>query len=317
MKLLFCTLPLRAYLSPESQARGMPSPGERSRLWRWLVEHGFDGIDLGETYLNFYEAPDAELEAVGREVREHGLETGALTVLRKIITPPAAEAVQSENRRKLRRAVQAAAIAGAPIVNISISPQPWEVGVWEQDLRGQADPVASSKRARDEDYRHAAEFLTTLSVEAERQHVGLTLELHQNSIVDTPDSMLRLLHRIDHPNVKANPDLGNFYFAYATPDGSWEDVIQKLASHTVFWHVKNILRVYVASDDRASFYNMPLDQGMIDYRRAVRMMADDGFDGYISIEMASGGDPFASILAGKRYLDEVREEIRINRRIGE
>jgi hypothetical protein len=34
-------------------------------------------------------------------------------------------------------------------------------------------------------------------------------------------------------------------------------------------------------------------------------MKEGGFDGYISIEMASAGDPFACILAGKRYLDEI------------
>lgn len=309
MKTLLCTLPLRAYISEPSRDCGIPSPHERKQLWTWLHTHSFDGVDLGETWLNFYEAPEDELAAIGREARDHDLEIGALTVLRKIITPPADPHVQFANHRKLRRAIHAAEIMGVPIVNMSISPEPWEVGVREQDLRGQADPVAGSKRAHNEDYRHAAEFLTGLSIEAEHRGVSLTLELHQNSIVDTPDSMLRLLHRIDRPNVKANPDLGNFYFSYAVPDGSWEDVITKLAPHTDFWHVKNIQRVYVETEDRAHLFNVPLDQGMIDYRRALMMMVDGGFDGYISIEMAGAGDPFACIRAGKIYLDELIKDM--------
>ena len=49
---------------------------------------------------------------------------------------------------------------------------------------------------------------------------------------------------------------------------------------------------------------------MIDYRRALRIMRDGGFDGYISIELATGADPFNAILSGKRYLDEMaRDEI--------
>ncbi|MBI4552751.1 MAG: sugar phosphate isomerase/epimerase [Candidatus Latescibacteria bacterium] len=309
MKLLFCTLTLRPYLEPASRERGIPSPDERRRVWDWLVAHGFDGIDLGETWLNFYDAPDDELVAVGQEVRDHGLAIGAVTVLRKIITPPADEHVQIENRRKLRRAVEAAALVGAPIVNMSISPEPWQVKVREQDLRGQADPVASSTRADEEDYRIAAEFLASLALDAEQQHIGLTLELHQNSIIDTPDRMLHLLRHIDHPNVKVNPDLGNFYFAFATPPCSWEDAVTQLARHTDFWHVKNIQRVYVESEDRAYLINAPLDQGMIDYRRALRMMAAQGFDGWISIEMAGPGDPFACILAGKEYLVGLLREI--------
>ena len=309
MKISFCTLTLRSYLSSASLERGYPSPDERRRLWEWLVKNGFDGIDLGETWYNFYDAPDKELETLGKEARSFGLEISGLTVLRKIITPPADEAVQLANRHKLRRAVYAAALTGAPLVNLSISPQPWEVGVREQDLRGQADPVACSRRAQDRDYAHAAEFLEALSIEAERLNIGLTLELHQNSIVDTADSLLLLLNRINRPKVKANPDLGNYYFAYAVPDGSWEDVVRKLAPHTDFWHVKNIQRVHVESEQRAYLFNAPLRDGMIDYRRALQIMKDSGFDGCISIEMASGGDPFACILAGKQYLDGLIEEM--------
>lgn len=303
MKILFCTLTLRSYLPPAAAARGYPLPDERKWVWDWLVEHGFDGIDLGETWFNFYDAPDEALATLGEEVRQHGLEIGGLSVLRKIIIPPADETVQTENRQKLYRAVDAAAIAGAPIVNMSISPQPWQVGIREQDLRGQANPVGSSLRAHDVDYEYAAEFLRTLTDYANEKQIGLTLELHQNSIVDTGDSMLRLLKQIGRPEVKANPDLGNFYFSYATPEESWDEVCRKLAPHTDFWHVKNIQRVYFESEDRAQHYNTPLSEGMIDYRRALAIMRDGGFDGYISIEMASAGDPFACILAGKQYLD--------------
>lgn len=310
MKIAFCTLTLRPYMTAPAVERGYPNTEERKPVWEWLLKNGFDGIDLGETWFNFYDASDEALVGLGEEIREAGLEIGGLSVLRKIITSPADRHVQLVNRHKLRRAVHAAGLSGAPLVNMSISPQPWEVGVREEDLRGQSDPVGSSKRTQNEDYAHAAEFLEGLSIEAEQTGVGLTLELHQNSIVDTADAMLLLLDRISRPNVKANPDLGNFYFSYATPEGSWEDVVRKLAPHTDFWHVKNIQRVYVASEQRSYMFNAPLAEGMIDYRRAMRIMKNSGFDGWISIEMASAGDPYACIQSGKRYLDELIEEMR-------
>ena len=117
--------------------------------------------------------------------------------------------------------------------------------------------------------------------------------------------MLRLIDLVGHPLVKANPDLGNFYFAYATPEGGWDDVCRMLAPHTNFWHVKNIQRIYFQEEDRAQHINAPLGEGMIDYRRALGIMRDGGFDGYISIELATGADPFNAILSGKRYLDEM------------
>ena len=203
MKIVFCTLTLSSYRSSEAAERGYPLADERKPVWDWLVRHGFDGIDLGETWFNFYDAPDEALVELGEEVRSHGLEIGGLTVLRKVITWPAPEEVRETNRALLRRAVQAAGLAGAPLVNMSISPQPWEVGIREQDLRGQADPVGSSMRARDEDYEEAAGVLKALAQEASPKGTALTLELHQNSIVDTPDGMLRLIELVDHPLIKA------------------------------------------------------------------------------------------------------------------
>ena len=310
MKIVFCTLTLSGYRSPEAAERGYPLAEERKPVWDWLVRHGFDGIDLGETWFNFYDAPDDALVELGEEARSHGLEIGGLTVLRKIITWPAPEEVRATNRGLLSRAVKAAQLAGAPLVNMSISPQPWEVGVREQDLRGQSDPVGSSMRARDEDYEEAAGVLRSLARDAEPERTELTLELHQNSIVDTPKGMLRLIDLVGHPLIKVNPDLGNFYFAYATPEGGWDDVCRMLAPHTNFWHVKNIQRIYFQEEDRAQHINAPLGEGMIDYRRALRILRDGGFDGYISIELATGADPFNAILSGKRYLDEMmRDEI--------
>ena len=167
MKILFCTLTLSPYNSLQATQRGYPLADERKPVWDWLAQHEFDGIDLGETWFNFYDAPDDALVELGDEVRNHGLEIGGLTVLRKIITWPAPDEVRQTNQKLLSRAVKAAQLCGAPLVNMSISPQPWEVGVLEKDLRGNHNPVGSSMRARDEDYEEAASVLRSLAQEAE------------------------------------------------------------------------------------------------------------------------------------------------------
>ena len=68
--------------------------------------------------------------------------------------------------------------------------------------------MGSSLRARDEDYEEAAGVLRSLAREAEPEGTELTLELHQNSIVDTPKGMLRLIDLVGHPLIKANPESG-------------------------------------------------------------------------------------------------------------
>ncbi len=103
MKIVFCTLTLSPYRSPEAAERGYPLADERKPVWDWLVRHGFDGIDLGETWFNFYDAPDEALVELGEEAREHGLEIGGLTGLRKIITLPAPEEGPAPNPGRPRK----------------------------------------------------------------------------------------------------------------------------------------------------------------------------------------------------------------------
>ena len=147
-----------------SRAKGaIPWPKSASPCGTGSSATGSTGSIWARPGSNFYDAPDEALVELGEEARGHGLEIGGLTVLRKIITWPAPEEVRATNRGLLSRAVKAAGLAGAPLVNMSISPQPWEVGVREQDLRGQSDPVGSSLRARDEDYEEAATVLKSLA----------------------------------------------------------------------------------------------------------------------------------------------------------
>ena len=82
--------------------------------------------------------------------------------------------------------------------------------------------------------------------------MSISIELHQNTLCDNSWSMLHLLELVDRPNVGANPDLGNVYWTYETPEESCEDATG-LAPHANYWHMKNLVRVPLPGMQRA-FY---------------------------------------------------------------
>jgi sugar phosphate isomerase/epimerase len=73
---------------------------------------------------------------------------------------------------------------------------------------------------------------------------------------------------------------------------SSEDCIRKLASISVYWHCKNLFRIYHPEMQRSVFLRVPLPNGEIDYRFAVAAMHAAGYGGYMAIEGAAMGDQF-------------------------
>jgi len=293
---------------PHRRGGPAPPPGERRLQIAWIKRAGFDGVEMGDFWMDFYRATDDELRAIRGEFEAGGLPIVALNCLRKAITPPACAAA---NRADLRRAVEVARVLGAGIVSISLA-TPHELLGQTTDLnRGQRLSLGSGQAAPDADYAAAAHFLAGLADTAAAAGIQLSLELHHNSLADTGAATARLVWAIGRPNVGGNPDLGNLHWALATPAEAYQTAfLAVLAAGMNFWHVKNVQRVHVPEVGRAAFLQTPLPDGDIDYRWCVMTARAHGYDGWISIEGAGPGDLLAVAERGLAYLRRIEADLR-------
>ena len=139
--------------------------------------------------------------------------------------------------------------------------------------------------------------------------IRISIEVHQHSIADCSWAALYLLDLIDRPNVGANPDLGNVYWTYDTPEESTEAAIVALAPRSMYWHCKNLVRVHIPELRHSIFLRVPLPDGDIDYRFAIAAMHDAGFDGYLAVEGARDGDQLTSDARSLNYVREILAEL--------
>ena len=70
MKVALATHMLRPYL-PEGRA---PWETRRRNTFLWARRHGFDGIEVGSWWHDFYDSPVAETKQLKEEMADHGLE---------------------------------------------------------------------------------------------------------------------------------------------------------------------------------------------------------------------------------------------------
>ena len=103
------------------------------------------------------------------------------------------------------------------------------------------------------DYETLADALQAGCDVAADSGVVITIEVHQNSLVDNSWSALLTHDMVDRPNFGINPDLGNIYWCYDEPEESMEDAIVALAPVSKYWHCKNMYRVHHPENHRAVY----------------------------------------------------------------
>ncbi|MCC6625801.1 MAG: sugar phosphate isomerase/epimerase [Chloroflexi bacterium] len=287
---------------------GPPPPPEHRRLQiAWIRRAGFEGVEMGDFWMNFYQMSDAELRAIRAEFDAGGLPIVALNCLRKAITPPACA---DQNRADLRRALEAATALGTGIVNISLASPHTLLGQTTDLNRGQRFSLGGSRQATDAEFEAAASFLRELADQAAVAGLELSIELHHNAITDTGATVARLVRAVNRPNVGGNADLGNLHWTHATPAEPYPAaLLAVLDAGMNFWHVKNIQRVYLPELDRAAFLPASLPDGDLDYRWGLLAARQAGYDGWVSIEGAGPGDVLAVAERGLTYLRALERDL--------
>ena len=279
---------------------GLPTDAsDRQQFLAKVKEIGFDGIELPAMNL-----ADAAVDTLRAELEDAGVPCVAIRGGGGAAHPRVAAA----NKKRMEDAVRFAAKVGASVVNSTVTTPPREPGK-KGTYRGESVSQGSSRYASEADYERTASAVTDVANIAEALGVGISIEVHQNSIVDNSWSALHLLGLIDAPNVGINPDLGNIYWTYDIPEESCEDAIVALAPHVNYWHCKSLYRVHIPDLETAIYVQAPLPDGEIDYRFAIAALLDADYDGYLAIEGVRYGDGFHQDGRSVAYVKSVLAEL--------
>lgn len=296
MKIAFSTHAVTDY--PEPGWGVIRSEKVRVQVFDWVRSVGFEGVEIADSWTDIYACPRGYLEDIRAQLDDRGLVTASINCLRKSLCHPQ---LATENQERLHQAVDAAAILGCKIVNVSLSQGP---GPGLGAVRGRASSPGGSLEATEHDYAITAERLRGIARHAAELGQELAIELHHCSIADTSRGVLKVIEMTGEPNVTANPDLVNGLWSVAEPRESWREALANVVDRMSLWHVKNVQRMYLPEHEVAEFVEAPLPLGDVDYRWAVMFAAERGFDGWISIEGAGPLDPFEKVGWAKRYLDD-------------
>jgi sugar phosphate isomerase/epimerase len=294
MKIAFSTHAARPYPS-EHRWGGLPSDEEQTALLDWVAAQGFDGIDLGETWIDFDRLDDVEADALLRRVTERGLVVGALNCVNKTLCHPE---MLSRHQGALMRALALADRLNCQNVSVSLG---------QSHLDHEAPSAGwktsgGSREAAEADYAETGANLQPVATRARELGIKLSIELHHTSIADTSTGLLHVLDKTADPEIGVNPDLVNGQGAYPEPSESWQDALRAFKGRVSIWHVKNAKRIYVPQLKLAVLLEVGLAEGDVDYRWAIHQLAASGFDGWISIENTGPSDPFHLAAEGLQYL---------------
>jgi sugar phosphate isomerase/epimerase len=277
----------------------VPTEEERQPLLTWAKAAGFDGIDIADTWLTWYDLPDAELRALRDQVHAAGLVVSGLNPYRCILVRHESA---EQNFAKLARSLAVCRALDCTMLNLALSvPFP---AVWSEHERAQRQlTLARDRDFGEAEYAEITEKIGRLADLAARDGIELTIELHDDGLTDTSAGVLRVRNLVNRPNVGVNPDLQNLYrVPYPTED--WRAALLALAPHTNYWHVKSCSKVYLLDEHRTYSLRASLRDGDIDHRWALTQLDRVGYDGWIVVE-SGGGDSLVTAQADLDYLKDL------------
>jgi L-ribulose-5-phosphate 3-epimerase len=140
-------------------------------------------------------------------------------------------------------------------------------------------------------YVKAAYWLNRCAAEAKSSKVNVVLEIHNQSLIETVDSSLKLMNLIEHENLGLIHDAGNMYI---TDTDYGRDSVLKLGKHLFHVHVKDELRVaevgapgtFVNLTHRGEekFLQSRLGEGGADHQPLFDTLREIDYKGWVTLE---------------------------------
>lgn len=233
---------------------------------------GFDAIEI-RYHASHFEPDESEssLKEKAKYIRDAGLEVAEIyTFTGGFSTKSDAEC--EKELETFRREAEAACILGTDMVKIS-----------------SGGPNAFL--AKPYHFEKSAEWLARAADIAERNHLRISLEIHNGSLVEDIDHALQLIRMIGRDSVGLIHDAGNMYI---TGEEYGEHSVERLGDHLFHVHVKDVLRVSdpslpnyftnITPRGEESFRLTALNEGGVDHLPMLRALKKRNYQGYISLE---------------------------------
>ena len=255
-----------------------------------VANEGFSEVDLTDNWLRIGDLDEARLTELGDVLKQVGLNPIAVSAIRRsVIDPDAGE----DNLAYSHRVLEAASRIGSKVVSFGLhrplTPEQQEA-FWFWTAPG---PVDSTD---DETWQLAVSRLRELGSHASELGLEVSLEMYEDTLLGSSESAVRLVQDIGMDNVGLNPDLGNLYRLHR-PIEDFLAAVERCMPHANYWHVKNYFRSEDAAGNVVSL-PAPMAYGSANYRQAIQIAVDAGFDGPFCVEHY-GGDGL-TVSAGNR-----------------
>jgi sugar phosphate isomerase/epimerase len=148
-------------------------------------------------------------------------------------------------------------------------------------------------QASEADYDRAAFWLTKAADIMAEGHIRMVMEIHHRGLVETIDSTLKLLGKIQRDNAGAILDPGNMANA---GEEYGANAVARLGRHIFHVHAKDI-RYYSSKQEnpkakeyQGRYHTVALmGEGHVDHKPAYRALMEAGYDGYVSLEAQVDG----------------------------
>ena len=224
-----------------------------------MASIGYRGVELatGDDYSTPIDTlDDRRVDEIAALLERHRMEPTAVTGLFGLVAPTPTE--RDERLRKFRRAIEVAARLGAPYVAIGsgAAPQGWHrEQVWDE-LRANAYAVAE----------YAGE-----------KGVTIALEPHWGAAAERPGDALELLAAVGLPSLRINCDVCHpFALGY-----DLASIAKILGSRAVYCHVCDVRGRHPGDLQLCN-----PGEGEIDWGRWLRLLHDEGFQGWITVQIS-------------------------------
>jgi sugar phosphate isomerase/epimerase len=261
------------------------------RAFQKAKEFGYAGIELSTVHFNFFNL-DQEIKRLDGIQKKYELPIITADFPANFIT---SDESLRESVEYLRKAIPLLKELGVRILNGGVGPL---AGKEPSDFSQGGSAIAT-----EEHYERAIKGLKEIVPLLEENNLLLTLEIHMNTLHDTAASAKRIIEEVNSPLVLANLDLGNMY---ATPQAEEPiKAIEILGDRIGYIHLKNCRKI----GDRYD-YTWALEDGDIDYFRALSFIYKKGYKGDICIEYCGLGDPTPRARKDILYLKDILNELK-------
>jgi hexulose-6-phosphate isomerase len=249
------------------------APGGLVKNLDLLKKAGFDGIQLGVSGPPGEltpATPDADVTKLAKACRDAGLEPhsiyGGITLFRP------EEADRKRGLTEAAHVLEIAALLGAKTILIHPGQLTTEVPY-------------------DDCWKYAVEGLNSLKEKAEATHLRLGLENVWNKFLMSPLEFRRLIDEVGSPMVGIWFDVGNVV-VFGYPE-QWLRILG--IKPLVGIHIKDFKR---GPGDHFGTYDgfVPLFHGSVNWKAAMRQLAEIGFDDYLVTEVGLGAQPLPDAL---------------------